>query len=349
MNKYLLLLIASLFLYSCGNNQIDVDNEVTVPVSVEEIKLKPIEEFVDATGTVYASKQVTLTAEFSGKYSLQTNPATGKQYKLGDQVKAGSVIIRLEDKEYENNIRIDYQKLQLEQKKSQYEKQKSLYDKGGVTQQELKTAELDYINQEYTYEQAELQLAKMNVTAPFAGVIVDLPYYTPDVKVQQNAQLVKIMNYSSLYLEVNLPEKQMGIVKTGQPARIMNYSLVDDTLSGKVTQISPAIEASSRTFKTMLAINNPDLSLRPGMFVKAELTVAKKDSAIVIPKNIILSRQRGKTIFIVEKGASQERLISTGLENPEFVEVTKGLKVNDRIVTKGFETLRSRQKVKIIK
>jgi len=85
------------------------------------------------------------------------------------------------------------------------------------------------------------------------------------------------------------------------------------------------------------------------MFVKAEIVVAAKDSAIVIPKDIILSKRRGKTVYIVEKGAAQERAISTGLENPEFVEVTTGLKKDERLVVKGFEMLRHRSKVKIIR
>ena len=88
---------------------------------------------------------------------------------------------------------------------------------------------------------------------------------------------------------------------------------------------------------------------RPGMFVKTEIIVARKDSAIVIPKDIILTRQRGKTVYVIIKGASEERIITTGLENPEEVEVTSGLSVNERLVVKGFETLRRRQKVKIIK
>jgi RND family efflux transporter MFP subunit len=157
------------------------------------------------------------------------------------------------------------------------------------------------------------------------------------------------MNYEKLYLEINLPEKQLGVIKTNQEARIMNYTMTDDTLKGMVTQISPAIESATRTFKATLSIDNPEWKLRPGMFVKVELVVARKDSAIVIPKNIILSRQRGKTVFVIIKGASDERIITTGLENPGEVEVTSGLEINERIVIKGFETLRRSQKVKIVK
>jgi len=85
------------------------------------------------------------------------------------------------------------------------------------------------------------------------------------------------------------------------------------------------------------------------MFVKADIVVNRRDSAIVIPKNIILSRQKGKTVFVVDRGVAAERIIETGLENLTDVEVTRGLARNERIVTGGFETLSNRSKVKIIK
>ena len=347
--KRLSILLVTLFLIGCENDDFDFSEEISIPVSVEDIKLKSIEEYIDATGTLQAAKEVILYSELSGFYKLNINRKTGKPYALGDRVKKGEEIIFLDDPEYVNNIRIDLKKLQLEQAKTDYEKQKSLYDKGGVTLTQLKTAERNYINEEYTYENSLILLEKMRVRAPFDGVIVDLPYYTPGTRVNQGSPLMRLMNYDELYLEVNLPEKQLGVVKVNGEVRVMNYTLTDDTLKGKVTQISPAIESSTRTFKTTMEIDNPDGNFRPGMFVRTELTIAKKDSTIVIPKNIILSRQRGKTVFVIEKGASDERIITTGLENPNEVEVIKGLKENERLVVRGFETLRRRQKVKIIK
>ncbi len=85
------------------------------------------------------------------------------------------------------------------------------------------------------------------------------------------------------------------------------------------------------------------------MFVKADIVTNNKDSVIVIPKNIILSRQRGKTVFIIDRGVAAERVIETGLENISDVEVTRGLMKGERVVTSGFETLSNKSKVKIIK
>jgi hypothetical protein len=84
------------------------------------------------------------------------------------------------------------------------------------------------------------------------------------------------------------------------------------------------------------------------MFMKIDIVVAAKDQAIVIPKDVVISRRGEKTVYVVEKGAAIRRTISTGLENKEQIEVVDGLKENERLVVKGFETLRNRSKVKIV-
>jgi RND family efflux transporter MFP subunit len=161
--------------------------------------------------------------------------------------------------------------------------------------------------------------------------------------------MVKIMDYSSLLMDLNLAVKSIDVVNVGQKVRIMNYTIPDDTLTGIISQLSPAIDPQSRSFKAVVSISNSDLLLRPGMFAKGEIIVASKDSIIVIPKNIILSKQRGNTVFVIDKGLAQERIISFGLENPEYVEVISGLEPKEKLVTKGFETLRNRSKVKVVK
>ena len=344
----MLIIIASV-LVACNENTTELNKDISVPVSVMAVKPKSIEKYFSTTGTVTPVKDVSLKSEISGKYKLKTNPSTGKPYILGDYVKKGDKIIFLEDKEYENNIKISSLELHQEISKQVFEKQKSLYEKGGVTLSELKNAEIEYINSEYSYEEALIRLQKMKITTPISGVIVELPYFTPGTKVEANTLLVRLMDYSKLHMELNLAEKNINVVKVGQNIRIMNYTIPDDTLSGKITQLSPAIDPETRSFKAMVNINNSEFLLRPGMFAKGEIIVASLDSAIVIPKNIILSKQRGNTVFVINKGLAEERIINFGLENPDEVQVISGLKKNDRLVIKGFETLRNRSKVKVVK
>ena len=338
-----------LALYGCNRQDEDVDTDLAVPVSIMEVKLQSIEKYINTTGTVYATRETELVSEISGKYKLSINPLTKKPFKLGDRILNGQVIVILEDKEYENSLAIESKKLNQEISEQEFNKQESLYKKGGVTLREYRNSEVSYINTKYEYENALLRLEKLRIKVPFSGVIVDLPYCTPGTRINAGQALVRLMDYKKLYLEINLPEKNIQEVILNQKVRITNYSLPDDTLSGTITELSPVISTETRTFKGKLLIDNPDLKLRPGMFVKADIIVTRKDSTVVIPKNLILSGPKGKRVFVVDQGTAYEKKIDIGLENQEEAEIIKGLDVNEKLVIKGYETLRDRSKVKVIK
>ncbi len=339
----------ALALAACNNQGQNTQTEVAVPVSVTDIRLSSIEQTTSTTGTVVATKDVSLSTEMAGRYRLLNNSRTGKPFMLGDRVEQGQTIIELEDEEYENGIGIEAKELSLKMAEQDFKKQKSLFDKGGVTQSELSNAEVSAVNARDAYERAKIQLGYMQVKAPFTGIITNLPYYTNGTKVASGTAVANLMSYEKLLLEVNLPEKQINEVVKDLPVRVTNYTLPNDTLYGTVREVSPAISTETRTFVAKLSIDNGKLLLRPGMFVQADIILAHKDSVIVIPKNVVISNQRGKSVFIVQQGTAEQKQVSFGYENKDQVEITSGLKVNDRLVVKGFETLRNRSKVKIIK
>ena len=149
-------------------------------------------------------------------------------------------------------------------------------------------------------------------------------------------------------MEINLPGKLLGRIKEDQPVRVTNYTMSEEILPGKITQVSPVLDSETLTFKASVDINNPDLLLRPGMFVKTEVIVASADSTIVISKDIIMSRRNRKIVYVVDRNTAIERSITTGLENPGEVEIIEGLEIEERLVVEGFETLRNRSKVQIV-
>jgi membrane fusion protein (multidrug efflux system) len=350
MQKYLfILLVICAIIAGCQTQNQSLVTDVEIPVSVQDVKLRSIEEFINTTGTVYPKGEIELKSKIPATYWLDNNPRTGKPWQLGDKVKTGDLIVRLEDKEFINSIKLDAQQLNLELMQSELTKQESLYEKGGVTLNMLKTASVNLTNAKYNLENAQLQMEKTRIVAPIDGFIVELPYHTQGTVIDAGLQMVKVMDYQTMFLEVQLPEKNISELKINQEVRLTNYTIPDDTIKGRITQMSPAIDPTTRTFQSIIMADNSNLLLRPGMFVKADIVTERKDSVVVISKSEILSRQKGKTVFVVENGIALERVITTGLENNTEYEVVSGLSKNERIVTSGFETLGNRSKVKIIK
>nr|WP_321410090.1 efflux RND transporter periplasmic adaptor subunit [uncultured Carboxylicivirga sp.] len=337
-------------LSSCGNQATSFDTDVAVNVSVEEVKFKPIEQTLVTTGSITPAMQIAISSEMAGNYLLQINPATGKKYKMGDKVKKGDLIIKLEDKEYENNANVEGAKLEMEISEMEYTKQKALYEKGGVTLRELVSSEQTLLTSKQTFENAEISLAKMEIRAPFTGTITNLPYFSPGVRIESGTEILGMMEYTTMVMDLSMPENLMGNVQMGQPVNIMNYALPNDTLKGQISELSPAIDVDARTFKGRINVTNEQGLLKPGMFVKAEIVVDHRDSALVIPKDVILTEGNRKLVYVAKKEVAEKIYIRTGIETLTEVEVIgKELKENDRLIVKGFETLRNRSKINIVK
>ena len=285
--------------FSCNNNQGNNSSEATTPVWVEDVQLRNIEEYITTTGTAKAAKTIEIKSETNGAYYLQKNPKTGRPYQLGDIVEAGAVIIRLENKEYENNVQLESKKLQIQITEKEWEGQKILLEKGGATEKDVNNAENSYIN--------------------------------------------------AKYVETQFPENTLTKLRIGQQVHITNYNIKSDTLRGILTQLSPAINEETRTFSGYIEIDNPDLKLRPGMFAKADIVTVRKDSVISIPKDIIKNRRGGKLVYTVDRNSAEEKVIHTGISDDKYIEVEKGLEAGDKIVVKGYEWLRNRSKVKVMK
>jgi membrane fusion protein (multidrug efflux system) len=349
-NQYYLLLAALFSLWACDPPQEESPEiDLSAPVSVMQLEPTSLSRYTLATGNATAEKEIEVKAQIGGKYIIQSHPAYKRPFRLGDAVKEGQLFVEIEDKEYVNSIGLESKEMNLELARQEYEKQKSVYEKGGVTLREIRNSELQMKQAEDDLENARIQLEKMTVSIPLSGVIVDMPNYTPNSTIQQGAPLATIMDYSRMYVDVNLPENTMTEVKKGQRVEITNYNLPNDTLVGSITEISPAIDVSTRTYLAKVRFRNPRLMIRPGMFVKILIKVDQKSDILVIPKEVIISDQRGKRVFVVEENTAVERIIQTGLETEDRVEVVSGLEENERLVIEGFETLRDKSKVKVLR
>jgi RND family efflux transporter MFP subunit len=347
MKRIITALLLIPVIAGCGNQNQRFNMDVAVDVTVQNLTPCTVSEEVTVTGDLLPAGSVSLTNEMSGEYFLQKNPSTGAPFKMGDKVSRGTVIIRLEDKAYRNTTDIEGERLNLEISEQEYEKQKALYDKGGVTQRELVNAERNLVTARKTYENARINLAKMSIEAPIEGVITSLPYYSQGVRVQQGVEMVSIMNYEQMILNVTLPAASFGKVEAGQLTYITSYSSPKDTVTGIISQLSPALDVATRSFKGRIKVQNRNDLLRPGMFVNAGIVVEQRDSTLAVPPGVVLSQMGGKFVYVIDGETARKRIVQTGLESKDRIEIVDGLEKGEQVVVKGFETLRDGSKVKI--
>ncbi|MDR1414651.1 MAG: efflux RND transporter periplasmic adaptor subunit [Odoribacteraceae bacterium] len=343
-------IVLALSLHACNSARPNRSSDSTTPVWLGDVLKRSIREVSTTTGTAKATQTAEVKSEKTGRYHLQINPKTGKLYKLGDIVEAGATVVRLENPMEVSSISVETKKMDVTITEQEWIGQKRLSDSlRAATEKEVLSAEKSYINAKNALENAHEELNKFLVKAPFRGVITKLPYFTPDIEVSSGQMVFEIMDYSSMYLTIELPENVIDRVNVGQRVLVTNYNIKSDTLFGQVSQLSPAINETTRTFSGFITINNSNLKLRPGMFVKGDIITLQKDSVLAVPKEIVKSQRGSRSVYTIERNMAVERGIKLGISDDTYVEIESGLTESDKVVIKGYEWLRNRSQVKIMK
>lgn len=165
--------------------------------------------------------------------------------------------------------------------------------------------------------------------------------------IEAGKTLFTISNLSSVWIVANVPEAQMTLLRVGTAAEIRSAAIGDAVLDARVSYIDPQLNEDTRTGRVRLDVPNPKGNLRAGMFVEVGFqtgTGAATGEEIVVP-TIAVQRVGEKNIVFVPKedeaGAFEVREIETGGEVGEYTRISSGLKIGEKIATKGSFALKT--------
>ena len=305
-----------------------------------------IESFVSTTGSLRSVKTADILVEVRGELNYVELPG-GRKAVEGTRVERGQLIARIESEEYINDIRLQSRELGLQNARNNLAEKQALFDEELAVQSEVQAAQKTVADAEADISDARIQLGKMNVYAPLTGYLTALVDTTENTIVEQNTVIGQVVDYGQVLTDLKIPNSQMPFIAMGQEVRVTNYAFREQTFIGRVSVLDPALDPATRTFRIEVTVDNADLVLRPGMFIKADIVVEQRSDIIVIPKELVLSRQNRNVVFVEEEGRAQQRYIETGLSDDFVVEVLDGLEEGERLITSNFETLRSRTQVRV--
>ena len=181
---------------------------------------------------------------------------------------------------------------------------------------------------------AELDIARQQLTdtvihAPFSGAIqtrqASLGEYLPS-----GAPVVTLVKMDPLRLRLEVSERESIRVRLGQPVRLI---LEGDTNShaGKVARLSPAINEQNRTLLVEADVPNYG-SLRPGLFVRAQIVINERDEGLTIPINALITFAGLEKVLVVRDDKAVEKTVTTGRRAADWVEIVSGLKMGELVV-----------------
>jgi len=175
---------------------------------------------------------------------------------------------------------------------------------------------------------------EMVIEAPLSGIVLekmvlDGAYITPGMN------LYKIADLSSVWIMADIYEYEVPLVKVGQTARVTLPYSAGETLRATVNYINPSLDPVSRTVKVRLAMKNPGLLLKPEMFANVEIVVSS-GPRLVIPREAVLDSGRRQIVYVEKKpGVYEMRQVTLGQRGEDYVEVLKGIRKGERVVTSG--------------
>jgi HlyD family secretion protein len=246
---------------------------------------------------------------------------------------------------------VDDAQVAFVQARSQYEAARQHLDalQNVGKHEQIKTASAQVETAKAHLQGAEAQLAYSEIRSPIAGVIADRAIY-PGEMASAGSPMLTVMDTSRVVARVNIPQNLAGYIKLGNSARITQTGSGEEA-AGKVIVVSPAVDPNSTTVQVWVETPNPGERLKPGVTVHVSIVADTIENAVVVPPPALLPAADGSTQVVVVSAdlVAHTRKIETGVREADKVQVVKGLKSGELVVTVGGLGVEDGAKVKVEK
>src|SRR4051812_10492335 len=173
-----------------------------------------------------------------------------------------------------------------------------------------------------------------SLNAPISGIVVERNG-TLGATVGTDANLFKIIDLSSVWIDANVFEKDLERVRNGQFVKVTVPAFPQSSFTGKVILISSIVDPDTRTVKVRTEVPNPDGRLKPDMFANVEIVTAAHRTAISVPLSAILDDGGKSVVFVADGNNYVKKDVTIGIKSEDRAEIVQGLNAGDKVVTKG--------------
>jgi RND family efflux transporter MFP subunit len=335
---------------ACGVGTPDARQEFRVPVSVATLAEASVEDTVAATGELRAEEEALLRAEVRG--SLEIARHAGQRLREGDRVRVGQVIAYLRGEDAALEARLPAFRRRLEEARARHAAKRTLADQGLISALDYQASQAELAVAENDFEQAQLVQGRTTLRAPLAGILANLARNSDGTvmadgqRVEPGLVVAAVLRLDTVVAQLSVPSGKALRLASGQAARLRHHGYDERVFEGRVQRIAPVIDPLTRTLRVEVAVPNAGGWLRPGMFVRAELVVERREKVLVLPRAALLERGNRPVVFVLEGSRVVQREPRLGLSMPDVVEVRAGLKRGEQVVVRGHETLTNGSQVR---
>ena len=296
---------------------------------------------LDAVGSVVAVQGVTVSAEVAGTVQRIA-------FESGATVRAGEVLVELDDAVEQAQLRsasasADLARLNLE-------RARNLRPRNLVSQSDLDSAEAQAKQANAQVDNIRAVIAKKTIRAPFTGRLgirlINLGQF-----LDGGAAIVSLQALEPVYVDFALPQQELARLRVNMEVRVTSDAAPGQIFEGKLSVISPEVDALTRNVRLRATLDNRAGRLQPGMYVSVAAVLPTTEQVLMIPATAVLYAPYGDSVFVIEEKKDDktgdigkvavQKFVRLGQSRGDFVVVESGLTAGEIVVSTGVFKLRN--------
>ncbi len=340
---FLIALAIIIFLSGCGENKEASESasaKKNIP-RVKAVKVAPsfISKTIELTGSVVPYRVAALSSPAEG-------PVAGLRVREGDRVSAGEVLLTIGRK---MGVEASIVSLREELKKEEdnLKRVRQLVESEAIPSEQLDQAKAAYEKVLALLVKAEETANDYIITAPWPGVVSSVNVKDGQF-VSPRTALLEIYDPASMVINTEVPEDYSTEIIRGIAVEVRLDAYPGKIFNGKIERVYPYLDSQMRTRRVEVNIEK-SVNLLPGMFARLKAMLETFEDAITVPSEALINTKKGITAFVIEDNKAVSRIVSTGIESGNSVQILSGIKAGDSVIVSGNDKLKEGMEVGLIK
>lgn len=281
-----------------------------------------------------------------GVNSLLAGTVLAIHAQEGDRVRAGQILAELDARE--TQAQLERAQAVLANARTVFERNTELHTARIITDAEFEQSRSIYEVAKSDAEVWRTRLEFTRITAPSAGVVT-VKHVEAGSAVSPNQRVFDLADVSLLVVRVRLSDRDVVHVQAGGEVDVVLDAYPKAPVRGRVRRVFPSADAESRLVpvEIALAVLPPSVVARPGFLARVTFHLDRRAGALVVPAAAVGMSADGSYVFVVDADSVERRPVALGITADGWVEVSRGLRAGELVVTSGQANLRSGTRVRV--
>ena len=321
-----------------ANNKAVAPAQPAVPVTATVVKPENFASYLEVQGRIEFDQNATVPARMAGTL-------TSVRVVRGDRVSAGQVLATIDASVLDASVAELRTRLDLA--RVVYQKQQSLWNQQIDTEIQYLTAKNNYNALQRSLGTLNQQRAMYRIVAPFGGTVDEVLPKLGEA-VAPGVPVVRLLSGRGGKIVADVSENYGSSLKAGDVALVKLPDLGNEEFSTTVRTVSRGISAVSRTFTVELKVPAKYAGqLRPNQVAQVRIRNYRTQNVPVLPVDAVQKDETNSFVYLVQDGKAVKRIIKTGKTYNGKVEISEGLKADDKVITAGYQNLNEGQVVSL--